>query len=161
MSNNNFNQTQIRDAFGHFATGVCIMTAKTNGHDALGVTVNSFSSLSLDPPLLLWSLKSDAECFDAFYNADTFTVNVLNSEQKDICSRHANQKTHYLHPGSYSIGDIEHPTKYEGMVPQDVKVQALTTLTLQNPQSIGYLTLQRKLYLERIKEEFDKILKRK
>jgi hypothetical protein len=62
---------------------------------------------------------------------------------------------------SYSIGDIEHPTKYEGMVPQEVKVQALTTLTLQDPQSIGYLTLQRKLYLEKIKEEFDKILKKK
>lgn len=61
---------------------------------------------------------------------------------------------------SYSIGDIEHPTKYEGIVPQDVKVQALTTLTLENPQSLGFLTLQRKLYLEKIKEEFDKILKK-
>lgn len=62
---------------------------------------------------------------------------------------------------SYTIGDIEHPTRYEGMVPQDVKVQALTTLTLEDPQSLGYLTLQRKLYLAKIKEEFDKILKKK
>jgi len=62
---------------------------------------------------------------------------------------------------SYTIGDIEHPTRYEGIVPQDVKVQALTTLTLEDPQSLGYLTLQRKLYLAKIQEEFDKILKKK
>ena len=62
---------------------------------------------------------------------------------------------------SYNIGDIEHPTKYEGMIPQEVNVQALTTLTLRDPQSIGYLTLQKKLYLEKIKEEFDRILKKK
>lgn len=61
---------------------------------------------------------------------------------------------------SYSIGDIEHPTKYDGLIPQDVKVQALTTLTLQEPQSIGYLTLRKKLYLEKIKKEFDNILKK-
>lgn len=61
----------------------------------------------------------------------------------------------------YDIGDVDHPTKYDGLVPQDVRVQALTTLTLQEPQSIGYLTLKRKLYLEKIKEEFDKILKKK
>jgi hypothetical protein len=62
---------------------------------------------------------------------------------------------------SYNIGEIEHPTKYEGMIPQEVNVQALTTLTLKDPQSIGYLTLQKKLYLEKIKEEFDKVLKKK
>ncbi len=62
---------------------------------------------------------------------------------------------------SYTIGDIDHPTKYEGIVPLDVKVQALTTLTLEDPQSLGYLTLKRKLYLEKIEEEFNKILKKK
>jgi hypothetical protein len=61
----------------------------------------------------------------------------------------------------YHIGDVEHPTKYEGVIPQDVKVQAITTLTLQNPQALGYLTLQRKSYLEKIEEEFNKILKKK
>lgn len=61
----------------------------------------------------------------------------------------------------YDIGSIDHPTKYEGIIPQDVKVQTLTTLTLENPQSLGYLTLQRRLYLDKIKIEFDKILNRK
>ena len=61
----------------------------------------------------------------------------------------------------YDIGDIDHPTTYEGLIPQDVKVQTLTTLTLRDPQASGYLILQRKLYLQKIKEEFDNVLKKK
>ena len=62
---------------------------------------------------------------------------------------------------SYDIGDVDHPTAYEGILPQEVKIQTLTRLTLEDPQSLGYLTLRRKLYLEKIQEEFDKILKKK
>lgn len=61
----------------------------------------------------------------------------------------------------YNIGDVDHPTKYEGIIPQDIKVQTLTRLTLENPQSLGYLTLQKRMYLEKIKEEFNKVLKKK
>lgn len=61
----------------------------------------------------------------------------------------------------YDIGDVEHPNSYEGIVPQEVKVQTLTRLTLKDPQSMGYLTLRRKKYLEKIKEEFDIIVKKK
>ena len=61
----------------------------------------------------------------------------------------------------YDIGEIDHFTTYEGIIPRDIKVQALTKLTLHNPQALGYLTLQRKLYLKKIQEEFDKILKKK
>ncbi len=61
----------------------------------------------------------------------------------------------------YSIGDIEHPKKYEGILPMDVKVQTLTTLTLQNPQSLGHLVFQRKKYLDKLEEEFGKFVKSK
>lgn len=60
----------------------------------------------------------------------------------------------------YEIGNIDQPTKYQGIVPQDVKVQTLTTLTLRDPQSLGYLTFQRKRYLDKIKEEFDALVKK-
>ena len=60
----------------------------------------------------------------------------------------------------YEIGQIDQPTKYQGIVPQDVKVQTITTLTLKEPQSLGYLTFQRKRYLDKIKEEFDDLLKK-
>jgi len=59
----------------------------------------------------------------------------------------------------YTIGEIEQPTKYEGIVPLDVKVQTLTTLTLHDPQSLGYLTFKRQSYLDKIKSEFDGIIK--
>ena len=52
----------------------------------------------------------------------------------------------------YDIGEIDHPTTYGGIIPQDVKVQTLTKLTLHDPQALGYLTLQRKLYLEKFKK---------
>lgn len=61
---------------------------------------------------------------------------------------------------NYGIGEITHPTKYEGIIPQDVKVQALTTLTLKNPQSMGYLILKRQSYIEKIREEFNKIVQK-
>lgn len=61
----------------------------------------------------------------------------------------------------YNIGEVDNFTAYNGIIPQDIKVHTLTNLTLQNPQALGYLTLQRKLYLEKIQEEFDKILKKK
>ena len=61
---------------------------------------------------------------------------------------------------SYTIGNIDNSTKYEKLVPLDVKVQTLTTLTLKNPQSLGYLTLKRKPYLDKIEKEFNKILKK-
>ena len=113
MSKQNFNQDQLRDVFGQFATGVCIITSQSDKYDALGITVNSFSSVSLDPPLLLWSLSSDNEYFNAFYNADTFTVNILNSEQEALSSRHANPKTNTLISGCFHIGNTGAPVLNE------------------------------------------------
>lgn len=61
----------------------------------------------------------------------------------------------------YSIGDIDQPTSFDGLVPKDVKVQALTTLTLKLPQAEGYLVFSRQKYLEKIESEFDKVLPQK
>ena len=62
---------------------------------------------------------------------------------------------------SYKIGEITQPTKYNNIIPQDVKVQAFTTLTLRYPQALGYLTFKRQKYLDKLQEEFDKLMKRK
>ena len=51
---------EFRDALGCFATGVCVITANPDGYQPFGMTVNSFSSVSLDPPLILWSLQNDS-----------------------------------------------------------------------------------------------------
>ena len=78
----------LRKAFGTFATGVTVVTAQTpNG--PIGMTANSFSSLSLDPPLVLWSVAKSSSRHDHFLNAEHFCINILSSSQGDICKRFA------------------------------------------------------------------------
>ena len=79
----------LRSAFGTYATGVTIITTTdANGID-VGMTANSFSSVSLEPPLLLWNLGRTATNFEAFMNADRFVVQVLAEHQRDLSNRFA------------------------------------------------------------------------
>ncbi len=78
----------FRRALGHFATGVTIITAQWEGQLA-GMTANSFSSVSLDPPLILWSIDKSSQSLPLFEKADTFAINVLASNQMDLASRFA------------------------------------------------------------------------
>jgi flavin reductase (DIM6/NTAB) family NADH-FMN oxidoreductase RutF len=74
----------FRRALGQFATGVTVVTANTSDGRRIGVTVNSFSSVSLDPPLILWSLSRQAESFFDFTNVTHFAVNVLEAKQHHL-----------------------------------------------------------------------------
>jgi flavin reductase (DIM6/NTAB) family NADH-FMN oxidoreductase RutF len=74
----------LRDALGQFATGVTIITTvKPDGRPA-GITVNSFTSVSLEPPLVLWNLGRYSANWDAFESAEHFAVNVLAADQADV-----------------------------------------------------------------------------
>lgn len=80
---------QLRSAFARFATGVTVVTtASTNGR-LHGVTANSFSSVSLDPPLILWSLAAKAASLPSFHAAAHFAVNVLGQHQLDLAQTFA------------------------------------------------------------------------
>ena len=79
----------FRDALGSFATGVTIVTTRTTGGRACGVTVNSFTSLSLDPPLVLWSLALSSSSYPAFDEATHFVVHVLAEGQEHIARQFA------------------------------------------------------------------------
>ena len=76
----------FRRCLGMFATGVTVITAQADGRKA-GVTANSFSSLSLDPPLILWSIHRSARTFPVFRDATHFAVNVLAASQIDVSQR--------------------------------------------------------------------------
>lgn len=76
-----FDQRELRRAFGQFATGVTIVTTRAENGHRIGVTANSFTSLSLDPPLLLWCVSKDAPSLPAFETATHFAVNVLCADQ--------------------------------------------------------------------------------
>ncbi len=104
-----FDPRLFRDALGQFPTGVCVVTASPAGFAAFGMTVNSFAAVSLDPPLILWSLQKDSELADAWSETNVFAVNVLNSGQQDLSSRYARKNEHDLHPDHYFIGEANVP----------------------------------------------------
>jgi flavin reductase (DIM6/NTAB) family NADH-FMN oxidoreductase RutF len=81
--------TRLRNAFGHYATGVTIITARGAADEPVGMTVNSFSSLSLDPPLLLWSLSRNSANFSTFHDATHFAVHVLGTDQSVLARQFA------------------------------------------------------------------------
>jgi flavin reductase (DIM6/NTAB) family NADH-FMN oxidoreductase RutF len=94
----------FRDALGNFPTGVCVVTTIDREHGAIGMTVNSFSALSLDPPLVLWCIQKDSDRFDAFNQTAGFGVSILGEEQQDLSNRYAGKCNYDLRPNSYRIG---------------------------------------------------------
>jgi 3-hydroxy-9,10-secoandrosta-1,3,5(10)-triene-9,17-dione monooxygenase reductase component len=84
-----FDATEFRKALGSFATGVTIITARAPDGAKIGLTANSFNSVSLEPPLVLWSLANNAMSFDAFRAASHWAVHVLGAEQEDLSGRFA------------------------------------------------------------------------
>ncbi|MGF1543658.1 MAG: flavin reductase family protein [Parvularculaceae bacterium] len=73
----------LKNALGRFATGVAVVAARDPATGALAaITVNSFNSVSLDPPLVLWSIESKASTFDAFMAAAHYGVSVLRADQE-------------------------------------------------------------------------------
>lgn len=78
-----------RKALGSFATGITVVTVRGPGDVVLGMTVNSFSSVSLDPPLVLWCLDKSAALFPIIEKCDAFCVSVLSEAQEDISNRFA------------------------------------------------------------------------
>ncbi|MDJ0710893.1 MAG: flavin reductase family protein [Woeseiaceae bacterium] len=80
---------EFRRALSCFATGVAVVTTVDRNGDRVGMTINSFNSVSLDPPLVLWSIAHDAYSYDAFINAEYFAVNVLTMHQQDLSAQFA------------------------------------------------------------------------
>jgi 3-hydroxy-9,10-secoandrosta-1,3,5(10)-triene-9,17-dione monooxygenase reductase component len=79
----------FRVALGRFATGVTVVTTTDARGNDVGVTANSFNSVSLDPPMVLWSLARTSRSVDAFMRSDYFAVHVLSSSQHEVSARFA------------------------------------------------------------------------
>src|ERR1700684_3543331 len=79
----------FRNALGTFATGVTIITAMTADGKPYGLTCNSFASVSLNPPLVLWSLGMFSQGLPIFQNASHFAVNVLGASQQALATQFA------------------------------------------------------------------------
>lgn len=94
-----FDAAFFRRALGHFATGVTVVTAENAEGEPLGMTVNSFNSVSLDPPLVLWSLSGTSTSFEAFQKCGSYVVHVLSAGQLELAQRFARGNTHERYVG--------------------------------------------------------------
>jgi len=74
----------LRDAFGQFATGVTVVTARDGHGKPIGLTANSFASVSLEPPLVSWCVDRASSRFNEFIDAEHFSISVLTSKQQEI-----------------------------------------------------------------------------
>jgi flavin reductase (DIM6/NTAB) family NADH-FMN oxidoreductase RutF len=79
----------FRNALGSYATGVTVITAMAADGKPYGLTCNSFASVSLNPPLVLWSLVIFSQAMSIFQNASHFTVNVLGASQQALANKFA------------------------------------------------------------------------
>lgn len=77
----------LRRAFGAFTTGVTIVTALAADGRPIGLTVNSFASVSLEPPLLMWCLAGRSANAEVFRAASSYAVNILGADQEALCRR--------------------------------------------------------------------------
>jgi flavin reductase (DIM6/NTAB) family NADH-FMN oxidoreductase RutF len=100
---------QLRNALGRFATGVTVITTQTPGGKLEGLTANSFSALSLDPPLVLWSIRLSAPSLPGFLAASGFAVNVLASEQRKLAAHFAAAALDKFADIPFSIGERGSP----------------------------------------------------
>lgn len=86
-----FDSMEFRRALGTFTTGVTVITARSAQGEPVGVTANSFSSVSLDPPLVLWSLAKTAHSLPVFEAAEYFAIHILAAGQEDLSNRFASR----------------------------------------------------------------------
>ncbi|PPC78720.1 flavin oxidoreductase [Pokkaliibacter plantistimulans] len=84
-----FDSKAFRRALGNFATGVTVITAATADGEKTGVTANSFNSVSLEPPLILWSIDKRSNSYRIFEQASHFAVNILAANQMDLSNHFA------------------------------------------------------------------------
>jgi flavin reductase (DIM6/NTAB) family NADH-FMN oxidoreductase RutF len=85
----NRNAAQLRSALASFATGVCLITTVGPDGKREGMTVNSFASVSLAPPLVLWSIREDTRSAEVFLKARHYVIHVLAADQKELAMHFA------------------------------------------------------------------------
>jgi flavin reductase (DIM6/NTAB) family NADH-FMN oxidoreductase RutF len=100
------NQRAFRDALGRFATGVTVITARTD-EGPVGITANSFAALSLDPPLVMWAPGRFSRRFEMFEKAERFAIHVMAADQMDMASHFARDGFDFALPGIRDgLGDV-------------------------------------------------------
>jgi flavin reductase (DIM6/NTAB) family NADH-FMN oxidoreductase RutF len=109
--------TLFRRTMGHFASGVTVVTTRQRDGQLCGLTVSSFTSLSLNPPLILVCIDLRGTTHSALRAADRFAVNILSETQADVSQRFAMHDVEKFPAGSYRLSDHGIPL-LEGVLAQ-------------------------------------------
>ena len=104
LSAGDLSPDELRQALGRFVTGVTIVTCRDEHGAPVGLTANSFNALSLDPPLVLWSLRQASATTGAFAGASHFAINVLAADQVDLSRRFARPSSAKFDAGEWTDG---------------------------------------------------------
>lgn len=115
-------QREFRNALGQYPTGVCVVTASPENITPFGVTVNSFASLSLTPPLVLWSVQNDSDNAKAWEITSHYVINILSSDQKELSVRYSKRGDQNLRSADYTISAIGNPLINSCLVSLECKI---------------------------------------
>jgi flavin reductase (DIM6/NTAB) family NADH-FMN oxidoreductase RutF len=107
-SSPSFSSQDFRAALGRFATGVTIVTARTPTGELVGLTANSFNSVSLTPPLVLWSLSRNATTFAALTHGAHYAIHILSAEQQALALQFAAKGADRWQGVAYSLSPSGH-----------------------------------------------------
>lgn len=119
-----FEARALRDALGRFATGVCLITAVSRDGKPMAMTANSFSSVSLDPPLVLWCLQNSSDIYALFAQARFYAINILAQEQQDLSNHYARKEQHEIAPEHYRTGKNGAPVIRNALVSFECELEA-------------------------------------
>ena len=129
LSNREAGQTldarAFRSAVGCFPTGVAIVTTSVRGDEPTGLTVNSFASVSLDPPLVLWCVNKGSDRFRAFTDADEFVVCLLGRDHQDVSSRLARRGARSLSGMDFVPTDLGPPALSNSLATFECRKEAI------------------------------------
>jgi len=118
-------RTELRNALGTFATGVTVVTAAGPDGDLLGVTANSFNSVSLDPPLVLFSLNRGAYSLKSFQESGAFAINILGEDQEHLSTNFAKQLEEKWTDVEYEIWETGSPILKGAIAAFDCEIHSM------------------------------------
>lgn len=102
-------QDLFKEALGNYPTGVTIVTTTDNNNIPLGLTVNSFASVSLDPLLVLWSIDHKVSSLNAFENSGKFAIHILAGNQSELCKTFASKNVDRFASCNWSFSSLKLP----------------------------------------------------
>ena len=120
-----FDVRAFRQALGSFPTGVALITTSVSAEHHMGITVNSFTSVSLDPPLILWCLDKKSDRYHAFTRAKSYTVNILGTAHQDVSARLAKQGNHSLDGIALRATSLGPPSLADALAVFECEAEAL------------------------------------